>query len=74
MIRRELVSIRAAAREIGGDGYNPKITFVVCAKRHHMRFYATSEANKDQKTGNLPPGLVVDSGVTDPFIFEFYRK
>lgn len=37
-----------------------------------MRFYAMADANKD-KTGNLPAGTVVDSGVTDPFIFEFYR-
>jgi hypothetical protein len=37
-----------------------------------MRFYAMTEQQKD-RTGNLPAGTVVDSGVTDPFIFEFYR-
>jgi hypothetical protein len=31
-----------------------------------------TEQQKD-RTGNLPAGTVVDSGVTDPFIFEFYR-
>jgi eukaryotic translation initiation factor 2C len=38
-----------------------------------MRFFATADSDKD-RSGNLPAGLVVDSGVTDPFIFEFYRK
>jgi len=70
--RHELASIRAAAREVGGEAYKPKVTFVVCAKRHHMRFYAIADQQKD-RTGNLPAGTVVDSGVTDPFIFEFYR-
>jgi hypothetical protein len=37
-----------------------------------MRFYAMTDQQKD-RTGNLPAGTVVDSGVTDPFIFEFYR-
>ena len=32
-----------------------------------------TDKDKD-KSGNLSAGLVVDSGVTDPFIFEFYRK
>jgi hypothetical protein len=31
-----------------------------------------TDQQKD-RTGNLPAGTVVDSGVTDPFIFEFYR-
>jgi len=73
MGRQELASIRAAAREIGGNDYKPRITFVICAKRHYMRFYAVADKDKD-RTGNLSAGTVVDSGVTDPFIFEFYRE
>lgn len=51
--------------------YQPKVTLVICAKRHHMRFYADHPRDQD-KTGNLPAGLVVDRGVTHPFAFDFY--
>jgi hypothetical protein len=71
--RYEVARIKAAARAVGGNSYRPTITFVVCGKRHRMRFYATKDLDRD-RIGNLPAGLVVDSGVTDPFLFEFYRE
>lgn len=49
---QELKSIKRAAARFGN--YNPKVTFVICAKRHSMRFFASSDADKD-RTGNLPP-------------------
>lgn len=69
----ELKAIRQAARELGGEGYKPKITFVICAKRHNMRFFATADSDKD-RTGNLPAGTVVDRSVTHPFAFDFFRE
>ncbi|KAK8847413.1 hypothetical protein IAR55_005271 [Kwoniella newhampshirensis] len=61
-----------ACRELDPK-YRPKITFVICAKRHNMRFFATSEQDKD-RTGNLPPGTCVDSHVTHPYAFDFYLQ
>ncbi|WVQ83346.1 hypothetical protein IAT38_005485 [Cryptococcus sp. DSM 104549] len=71
-VNQELASIKRAAKRFGGN-YNPKVTFVICAKRHAMRFFAQSDADKD-RTGNLPPGLVVDSRVTSPMVHDFYLQ
>lgn len=42
-----------------------QITFVLCAKRHHVRFFP-SPRDAEGKAQNVPAGTVVDSGVTDP--------
>jgi hypothetical protein len=70
--RQELKRLREAATAVGGPNYKPKFTFVVCAKRHNMRFFAINPADAD-RTGNLPPGTVVEKGVTHPYAFDFYR-
>lgn len=71
-ISEELKRLREAATAVGGPNYKPKFTFVVCAKRHHMRFFAANPADAD-RTGNLAPGTVVEKGVTHPYAFDFYR-
>lgn len=68
----EYAAILAAAREVDAK-YRPKITFVVCVKRHAMRFFAQNAADGD-RTGNLPPGTVVDTNVCHPFAFDFYLQ
>ncbi|ODN82180.1 hypothetical protein L202_02471 [Cryptococcus amylolentus CBS 6039] len=67
----ELRAIKTAASKF--PNYKPKVTFVICGKRHAMRFFATSDQDKD-RTGNLPPGTVVDKGVTSPALFDFYLQ
>ncbi|OLL23586.1 Protein argonaute [Neolecta irregularis DAH-3] len=42
----------------------------VVTKRHHTRFFPGS-ANAD-KNGNVKPGLVVDSVITDPVEYDFF--
>jgi eukaryotic translation initiation factor 2C len=37
-----------------------------------MRFFAINPADAD-RTGNLPPGTVIEKGVTHPYAFDFYR-
>lgn len=53
--------------------YSPKLTYIICAKRHNMRFFAASPNDAD-RTGNLPAGTVVDNTVTHPFAFDFYLQ
>ena len=43
--------------------YRPKLTIVICGKRHHTRFFPTESQFAD-RNGNPRPGTVVDRGVT----------
>ncbi|WWC86888.1 uncharacterized protein L201_001767 [Kwoniella dendrophila CBS 6074] len=70
-VQYEVDAIKRAARRFGK--YMPKITFVICAKRHAMRFFASNDGDKD-RTGNLPPGTIVDSKVTSPMVHDFYLQ
>lgn len=51
------------------DG-TPKLTAIVCAKRHHVRFYPNGEHHK----GNCVPGTYVDDVVTSPYYADFYLQ
>ncbi|RXK35353.1 hypothetical protein M231_07375 [Tremella mesenterica] len=74
VVREEVQAIKAAAHEIQPE-YRPAITFVVCAKRHSMRFFATRAEDTDQRrNGNLQPGTVVDTAVVHPYAFDFYLQ
>ncbi|KAF7968003.1 hypothetical protein HWV62_32204 [Athelia sp. TMB] len=53
--------------------YNPKLTIVICGKRHHTRFYPT-EASAADRDGNPRPGTVVDRGVTAVYDFDFFLQ
>ncbi|BGP25278.1 argonaute [Rhodotorula toruloides] len=71
-VHAELSQIKAACRKIDPN-WSPKLTYVICAKRHHVRFWAQNEKDCD-RTGNIPPGVVVDSEIVHPYIFEFYLQ
>ncbi|KAG7439281.1 eukaryotic translation initiation factor 2C [Guyanagaster necrorhizus] len=51
----------------------PKITFIIVGKRHHMRFFPKNPNDRD-KSGNLPPGTVIDQEITNPVEFDFYLQ
>ncbi|KAF9238677.1 Piwi domain-containing protein [Melanogaster broomeanus] len=53
--------------------YKPRLTIVVCGKRHHTRFYPTEEGNAAMD-GNPLPGTVVDRGVTPAYEFDFFLQ
>lgn len=36
---------------------------------HNMRFFAANQQTPVDRTGNLPPGTVVDTTVTNPYLF-----
>ncbi|GAA5854435.1 hypothetical protein JCM5353_003413 [Sporobolomyces roseus] len=72
VVQSEVLAIKAACRELDPK-YNPKMLYIVCAKRHNIRFFAANPGDQD-RTGNLPPGTVVDTGVVHPYLFEFYLQ
>ena len=41
--------------------------------RHHTWFFPTDRRDSD-RTGNCPPGTVIDSEITHPFEFDFYLQ
>ncbi|KAF8655729.1 hypothetical protein AX16_002966 [Volvariella volvacea WC 439] len=57
----------------GETRYRPKLTFVVCGKRHHTRFNPTRAEDADIN-GNPRPGTVVDRGVTSVYHFDFFLQ
>ncbi|GJJ14721.1 hypothetical protein Clacol_008988 [Clathrus columnatus] len=75
VLHQELSKILEAFKKVGGAGssYKPKLTIIICGKRHHTRFYPTSEGSADQ-LGNPKPGTVVDRGVTAIFEFDFFLQ
>ncbi|KAJ7084016.1 argonaute-like protein [Mycena belliarum] len=71
VIAEELPAMRAAFRKF--TNYNPKLTIVICGKRHHTRFYPT-EAKNAANDGNPKAGTVVDRGVTAVYEFDFFLQ
>ncbi|KAG8215316.1 ribonuclease H-like domain-containing protein [Butyriboletus roseoflavus] len=53
--------------------YQPKLSIVVCSKRHHTRFYPTKEEDA-ARDGNALPGTVVDRGITPAYEFDFFLQ
>ncbi|KAH8806441.1 QDE2 protein [Hyaloscypha sp. PMI_1271] len=73
----ELPLIRNACRQVypaiaTKQGF-PKISIIICGKRHHTRFYPADTKNAD-KFSNCPPSTVVDRGVTEVRVWDFYLQ
>lgn len=51
----------------------PRLTVIIVGKRHHTRFYP-SQAKDMDRGGNCKPGTVVDRGVTEEGIWDFYLQ
>lgn len=71
VIERELPQIQGAFKKF--PNYSPKLSVVVCGKRHHARFFGTSP-DQVMDNGNTPPGTVIDKGVTDVYNYDFYLQ
>lgn len=58
------------------DPKSPKVTAIVVAKRHNVRFFPKDPRDPLEATnnGNCHPGLLVDSGVTSPYYMDFYLQ
>ncbi|KAG5636873.1 hypothetical protein H0H81_006534 [Sphagnurus paluster] len=75
VIQQEMPEMKAAFKKFdtAKERYTPKLTIVICGKRHHTRFYPTEPQNGDQ-LGNPKAGTVVDRGVTDVYHFDFFLQ
>ncbi|CAH7687749.1 Piwi domain-domain-containing protein [Phakopsora pachyrhizi] len=78
VIQKEIPLLRKAFKQIGIQApplkdlaASIKLTFIVCGKRHHFKFGPSGPRDAD-RNGNLLPGVIVDSGVTHPFHFDWY--
>ena len=65
VLNKELTSLKRACERISA-GYKPAVTIVCVQKRHHMKMFCKGSES------NVPPGCVVDKGVTHPVEFDFY--
>ncbi|OCH91566.1 Piwi-domain-containing protein [Obba rivulosa] len=75
VLEHELAQILDAFTQFsdGQTSYRPKLTIVICGKRHHARLYPTHQDNATQN-GNTRPGTVVDRGITDIYNNDFYLQ
>ena len=54
------------------QGYSPRITFTNVQKQHHVRLFPTNSQSSD-RSGNCPPGAVVDTETVHPFGSDFCK-
>ncbi|KAL1731954.1 ribonuclease H-like domain-containing protein [Schizophyllum commune] len=76
VLGEELAQIRDAFKRFATGKrkkYEPRLSIIICGKRHHARFYPT-DSQHAAKNGNTKPGTVVDKGVTGVFDYDFYLQ
>jgi hypothetical protein len=75
VVGEELPAIEAAFKKFSSATvpYKPKLTIIICGKRHHTRFYPV-EASGADSNGNPKAGTVVDRGVTAVYDFDFFLQ
>ncbi|XP_078436610.1 protein argonaute MEL1-like [Wolffia australiana] len=66
----EVDAIRKACATLE-ENYFPRVTFIVVQKRHHTRLFPVDSKDAD-RSGNVLPGTVVDTGICHPTQFDFY--
>ncbi|TKA58520.1 hypothetical protein B0A53_00261 [Rhodotorula sp. CCFEE 5036] len=72
VVHAEVSALKAAFRKIDPT-WEPKLTYIVCMKRHNVRLFCANPQDAD-RTGNLPPGVVVDQTITHPYVFDFFLQ
>jgi len=76
VMEQEYKAIQEACAELITEGkiqQKPAITFVIVGKRHHTRFFPTP-GSRPSKSGNCPPGLVIDTEIISPNMFDFFLQ
>lgn len=70
LFREKVRAIEQACSSLE-SGYRPSITFIVVQKRHHTRLFQPNRVDQD-KSGNVHPGTVVETGICHPMEWDFY--
>ena len=73
VLEEELKPMEEKCKELYHPLAPPRITLIVVAKRHHTRFFTVNNKDSDVK-GSPRNGTVVDSGVTDDRIWDFFLQ
>ncbi|KAI0828161.1 Piwi domain-containing protein [Trametes gibbosa] len=75
VLNEEMPEIKKAFARLGTAQrpYSPKLTIVICGKRHHTRFFPTDTGGADEE-GRPKPGTVVDRGVTAVYEYDFFLQ
>jgi eukaryotic translation initiation factor 2C len=71
VLEAELHAIQLACKSLN-EYYKPGITIIVVQKRHHTRLFPVNERDRCGKSGNIPPGTVVDRKIVHPTEFDFF--
>lgn len=75
VLEQELPGFQAAFTKHYGDKRKwPKMAIIVVSKRHHTRFYPSRSDQASDRTFNPKAGTVVDRGVTDAFLYDFFLQ
>ncbi|KAL7622079.1 hypothetical protein AAE478_007581 [Parahypoxylon ruwenzoriense] len=72
VLDKELPFIRQACAELYPAKQHPKISLLVSVKRHQTRFYPSDPQHMTTKSRNIKNGTVVDRGVTQANIWDFF--
>ncbi|CAK9297677.1 unnamed protein product [Gordionus sp. m RMFG-2023] len=71
VLQYEVSAIQKACSMLEKD-YQPLITFAVVQKRHHTRLFCANQRDECGKSGNIPPGTIVDKGIVHPRENDFF--
>lgn len=69
VIEQEIADLKALFKNINPKN-DTKFTVLIGSKRHQIRFFPSGTAG--DRNGNPKPGTLVETGVTNPFEFDFY--
>lgn len=70
VLEKEFKAAKGALEDITGAPDQCKLTYIVCAKNHRLRF--SPDASSQDRSGNAPAGTVIDSKIGDPLLFDFF--
>eukprot|EP00286_Rhodomonas_abbreviata_P022915 CAMPEP_0181315256 /NCGR_PEP_ID=MMETSP1101-20121128/15272_1 /TAXON_ID=46948 /ORGANISM="Rhodomonas abbreviata, Strain Caron Lab Isolate" /LENGTH=932 /DNA_ID=CAMNT_0023422439 /DNA_START=99 /DNA_END=2893 /DNA_ORIENTATION=+ len=70
VLATEVQAFRNVARKLD-TAWKPTITYVISQKRNNTRFFPTNQQDAS-RNGNFPAGLVVDTEIVNPRMFDFH--
>ncbi|KAI9193484.1 Piwi domain-containing protein [Polychytrium aggregatum] len=68
----EVAAIQDACHELNLN--NIGVTFIICQKRHHVRFFPQDNGPGGDRTGNCSPGTLIEDTITHPFEYDFFLQ